>query len=558
MNAGIGAPPTYRKARLLFRRGLAVVAAVAVGSFWLQMDGLVGSQGISPAAETQSAFEAGPWGADWTWRPTLLWLASSDVMLHGLCAAGLALAALLFLDVAPALCALGLWVVYLSLCWAGGVFMNFQWDILLVEVLLLASLWLPWRLRREKREQGADGAGDPEWPAARWMLWFLLLRFMFESGVVKLTSGDPTWADRTAMSFHYMTQPLPHGLSWAAHNMPLWIHRISAQGMFFVELVMPWCVFLPWVLARIPRFKPWVVLLPRRAAFVCFVALQVAIGSTGNYGFFGLLTCVLCLPLLDDRVLRAASPSQPARAHWLRQVLSVMLCVPLLGLGTSQLLDLDPDRAASRSMVTSEHVEQGLWQTLDRHGPLAAIRLAELRAQPWLSVNAYGLFRVMTTRRPDIRIQYSDDGERWIDVDFHWQVDDVGERPGWVQPHMPRLDWQLWFEALRWEAHAYPPRPYQPSAWFGRFLEKLLAGEPSVWGLLAEAPPLGSTPHGVRATLVDDRFSTREEREIEPSIWVRQRIYPSWIRLERQLEGTDQNGTDQGAGEDLGADAQRR
>ena len=32
---------------------------------------------------------------------------------------------------------------------------------------------------------------------------------MFLSGSVKLLSGDPTWANLSALSYHFQTQPLP-------------------------------------------------------------------------------------------------------------------------------------------------------------------------------------------------------------------------------------------------------------------------------------------------------------------------------------------------------------
>ena len=38
------------------------------------------------------------------------------------------------------------------------------------------------------------------------------------------------------------------------------------------------------------------------------VILQVGIAATGNYGFFNLLSVVLCVPLLDDDRIRALVP----------------------------------------------------------------------------------------------------------------------------------------------------------------------------------------------------------------------------------------------------------
>ena len=68
---------------------------------------------------------------------------------------------------------------------------------------------------------------------------------MFLSGVVKLTSGDPTWLAWTALDYHYQTQPLPTWTSWYIHQMPAWFHWLSIGFMFYAELVAPFFVFGP-------------------------------------------------------------------------------------------------------------------------------------------------------------------------------------------------------------------------------------------------------------------------------------------------------------------------
>jgi len=531
-------PDGFSRARRLFRRGLALVVLVAIGSLWVQIDGLAGSRGIQPAAESQAAFEASPFGGDWRWRPTLLWFDGSDAMLHGLCAAGVLLALLMLCDVAPALCALLLWAVYLSLCWACGVFLQFQWDSLLVETLLLAALWLPWRLRRERRT-----APDEPVRVGRWLLGFLLFRFMFESGVVKLTYGDPTWRDLSAMTFHHMTQPLPHVLGWFAHHLPRWVHQVSTAGTLVIELLLPWCLLAPRRL--------------RHAAALSFVLLQLLIGASGNYGFFGLLTSLLCLPQLDDRLLRwrrpaaatpgaspgaavDATPGGAPAASWgvrVQRAVAAVCAVPILLLGGRQLVDScqPPDSLYGMRAVqlTREQVQAGVLATLRDDGLRPALELLALRAEPFLSVNAYGLFRVMTTTRPGMRVQLSADGQTWVDCDFRWQVDRLDEAPGFVQPHMPRLDWQLWFEALRWEPQALSRRVVSASPWFLRFMQRLLDAEPAVLGLLARDPLDGRPPQAVRACVVEHAFSTPAEREASGAWWVEQPLMPAWITWER-------------------------
>src|SRR5262249_55318110 len=140
-----------------------------------------------------------------------------------------------------------------------------------------------------------------------WLFRWLVFRLMLQSGVVKLTSGDPTWLSWKALDYHYQTQPLPTWTSWSIHQMPAWFHGLSVGFMFYAELVAPFFVYGPRVL--------------RRRGFVSLVLLQVLIMATGNYGFFNLLAIMLCVSVLDDRDLkvmtalirrRRKAPSEPA------------------------------------------------------------------------------------------------------------------------------------------------------------------------------------------------------------------------------------------------------
>ena len=125
--------------------------------------------------------------------------------------------------------------------------------------------------------------------AMRWLLWALLFKLMFLSGITKIVSQDKTWADWTALLHHYETQPIPTWTSWFAHHLPEWFHKSSIVGMYFIELVVPFLIFVP---SRI-RVVRWV-------ACGFLVLLQLLIAATGNYGFFNWLTIVLCVLLLDD------------------------------------------------------------------------------------------------------------------------------------------------------------------------------------------------------------------------------------------------------------------
>lgn len=239
--------------------------------------------------------------------PTLVWLSPSDAWLLTLCWGGAAASLLLILGIAPTATAALLWLFYLSLTIAGQLFLEFQWDSLLLETGLLTVLYAPlsWR------ERAAETSEPPV--VVRWAIWLLAFKLTFLSGITKLLSGDPTWANWTALSYHYATQPLPTWTSWFMYQLPTSVHYWSTAGTLFIELGASWLIFLP------PRFTR-----ARVAACALMILLQAGIGATGNYGFFNLLTIVLYLSLLDDRtlgrfmpgrLLRNGAPSEPVRAR---------------------------------------------------------------------------------------------------------------------------------------------------------------------------------------------------------------------------------------------------
>jgi hypothetical protein len=118
----------------------------------------------------------------------------------------------------------------------------------------------------------------------------------------------------------------------------------------------------------------------------------------------------------------------------------------------------------------------------------------------------------MTTTRPEIIVEGSDDGSTWTAYEFSAKPGDLSRRPPFVAPHQPRLDWQLWFAALR-----YPQR----EPWVGRFLERLLQGEPAVLGLLRHNPFPQAPPRYVRAVLYDYTMTNSSERAATGNWWRR-------------------------------------
>lgn len=494
--------PRFRIAGDLFLRSLAVVFLIAFVSLWVQIDGLIGPNGILPIASTldQAARHFGP---SRLWQfPTLFWFSSSDVVVTLVCAAGTlaSVAGLLAPAFWPA------WLVafttYLTLVTGGRVFTAFQWDALLLEAGFLAIVQtLPFAgrsiLAGERPLWSFSSAITPPRIVA-WLYRWLLFRLMFFSGVVKLSSRDETWWELTALIRHFETQPLPNAIAWYVHRLPTEILTAATVGMFVIELVVPFLFFLP--------------RRPRTLAAALTLGFQAVIFVTGNYTFFNLLTAGLCLWLIDDL-------SWPARirerfgARLTRALPNLLrhLYVPGLILNLVFCAYLLP-RSGFRIPVEPP----ALWSQ------------AYSFIAPFRVLNTYGLFAVMTTTRPEIVIEGSDDGVYWQPYEFFNKPGDPRRRPPFVAPHQPRLDWQMWFAALG---------PIRNSPWFYGFIRRLFGGSPTVRALLSVDPFPDRPPRLIRARMYDYRFSTPAEKEIEGVWWKRTYTHDYLPPVTRPREG---------------------
>ncbi len=475
--------PSFRLTRGVFLRGMGIVYVSAFTSLAVQLDGLIGSRGILPAAEylTRAKQVLGSGPAIYWRLPTLLWLNTSDAALYALCWSGIALGVALCAGLLPGVTTALLWLFYLSLVVVGQQFLSFQWDTLLLEAGLLAMLAAPWSLWLGR-------ANDRPWWVTTGLLRWLVFRLMFLSGVVKLTSHDPTWRDWSALDYHYQTQPLPTWTSWYVHQLPPSFHRLSVLFMFYAELVAPFFVFGP---------RP-----VRLVGFASLVLLQLLIAATGNYGFFNLLALVLCLCILDDydwHRLRGFLRRGEARDGsgnneagkpwwWPRRLVVGAAAVLIVATTASETIE----SAWPEAIVPSELVTLTEW-------------LAPLR-----STNRYGLFAMMTTTRPEIMVEGSDDGVSWLPYLFRWKPCELDRAPRFTTPHLPRLDWQMWFAALSGDCRSAP--------WFLRFQARLLEGEPAVLGLLRDCPFVDHPPRYVRARLFLYTFTESNS----PDWWARE------------------------------------
>jgi hypothetical protein len=131
-----------------------------------------------------------------------------------------------------------------------------------------------------------------------------------------------------------------------------------------------------------------------------------------------------------------------------------------------------------------------LWIPGYRALPPPLQRVLEWTA-PYRSANPYGLFAVMTTDRIEVTLEGSwDGGASWRELDLRWKPGPVDRVPAQVAPHMPRVDWQLWFAGLSSCAR---------NPWVVTLMQRVADGSPAVHGLFVPHTFDDGPPDEVRA-----------------------------------------------------------
>ncbi len=486
-------PPTYFWARRWFLRALGLTYLIAFVSLWLQVDGLIGSDGVSPVNQFLPAVRAQLGQDAYALLPTLCWFNSSNAFLHFLCGGGVVISLLLIFGIAPALSLVALFAFYLSLTIAGQIFLSFQWDVLLLETGFLSIFFAPWRLwPRDLIWWGSPtpATAVPVSRAGLFLLKLLLFKLMLMSGVVKLTSGDDSWgwvnhsfhwSALTALDYHYWSQPLPTVFAWWADKSPEWFKHFSVAFCLAVEIIVPFFI--------------WAPRRPRLIAAGLMIFLQLAIAITGNYCFFNLLTIALCLLLIDDGAIgrKHATVRDRRYSYRLRSYAAIGVIIITLPINAWLIFSAFKPRARPPHALATVYEQ------------LEAFRI----------VNGYGLFRVMTKDRGEIVVEGSAEGVEWLPYEFKWKPGDVKRAPGWCAPHQPRLDWQMWFAALE---------SPQENPWFVDLIVRLLQGSHDVNRLLAHNPFPDKPPRYIRAMFYRYRFTTTSELRETGTWWKRQEL----------------------------------
>jgi hypothetical protein len=444
----------------LYHRLLAAVFFVAWVSLGVQLDVLIGSRGLLPAASFLTAASAHGIGP--AQLPTIFWLDASDAVLRLGIWIGAALSAGAFLGIQPRLCTALATALYLSYATVCRDFLSFQWDNLLLECGLLAAFL-------------------PTDRPARWihvLFRLLLFKLYFESGIAKWQSYLGDWQNGSAMIFYYETAPLPAWPAWYAHHLPEWWHHLESRATLVIELVLPLFVFGPRALQLL--------------CFVVFSAFQIVNLATANYGFFVYLTLALHLFLLTDRDLERLA----ARLPWRRRL---PRAAPAPAPPPSRL------RTAGVTMLIAVFAGVSVLDAISAFAPLppswSQLTMPLMAIyRPWRVINTYHLFGHITETRIEPEFEVQVDGA-WQPLELRYKPGDPQWAPRLIAPHQPRVDFQLWFYGLSFQRDM--------PAYVRTLLERLCSDPSAVQDLFFTSPP--AAPEAVRIRFWRYQFSAPDE-----------------------------------------------
>jgi hypothetical protein len=390
-------------------------------------------------------------------------------------------------------------------------FSSYQSDGMLLEAGFISLFFAPPGLR-----PGFARAHPPS-RASLFLLRWEWFRIYFESGVVKLASGDQSWRRLTAMDDYYQNGPLPSWIGWYVQQFPHWFHAGTVLFTFAAELALCWLVFLPRRL--------------RIAAFCILTPFQIGIILTANYAFLNYIVLSLGFLLLDDRIVAAILPPS------LRRLVEKSEADPLQ---TAKLDDDDPRTRWSLALrpfriliaavclgtvfyITSLQLAQMFFR-----GWLPLSEWPERTLDPFRIANQYGLFAVMTHSRYEIEFQGSRDGKTWLAYPFRYKPQDLRKPPGIYAPYQPRFDWNLWFASLgTWQ-------DYRFVLWTE---ERLLQNQPDVLELFAGNPFAGTPPKEVRTIIYQYWFTDRQTKRANGTWWRREELGEYAPPLSRDADG---------------------
>ena len=328
-------------------------------------------------------------------------------------------------------------------------------------------------------------------PPSRFVIFvfhWILFKLMFESGAVKILSGDESWRNLTAMKDYYENCPFPTWIGYYVHHLQSWFHQGTVFYTFLVELIGAAFIFCGRRL--------------RQITFVAYSLFHIGILLTANYTFLNYNAIALSILLLDDQALGTFARLRLPQGDlaklpvklWRKITAGAFFTVYLYVTGFLFLATVGAPLNKTPKFMWAPVV----W------------------TQSFRSANRYGLFAVMTHRRHHVEFEGSNDGGRtWRTYRYKWQPQDTDQAPRFMAPHLPRFDWNLWFATLStWKEYPFVMQTAM----------KLIDQEEDVIALFKENPFEDNAPEIIRFPLYRYRFTELETLTSKGEYWHREPV----------------------------------
>ncbi|XP_007499344.1 lipase maturation factor 1 isoform X2 [Monodelphis domestica] len=422
---------TFWLTRIVLLRALAFLYFVAFLVAYNQNKQLIGEKGLLPSKlylkQIQQYFRGKSAWDSFSFSPTIIWFLDwsyMDSILDSISLLGLGVSAFIIITSCANMILMAiLWILYFSLAHVGQIWYAFGWEFQLLETGFLGIFLCPfWTLSQLPKHT----------PTSYIVIWgyrWLIFRIMLGAGLIKVR-GDQCWRELTCMDYHYETQPVPNPIAYYLHQSPWWFHQFETLSNHFIELVVPFFVFLG-----------------RRMCIIhgiIQILFQVILIISGNLSFLNWLTIVPSIACFDDAALGFLFGSQPGgvkdRVHKL------------------QLEDKPPVRygcLVRRLVNISLGVLVAYLSIPVVMNLLNSNQVMNSSFNPLRIVNTYGAFGSITKERTEVIIQgtssllANDSSAVWEEYEFKCKPGDLKRRPCLISPYHYRLDWLMWFAAFQ-------------------------------------------------------------------------------------------------------------
>ncbi|XP_020862452.1 lipase maturation factor 1 isoform X1 [Phascolarctos cinereus] len=498
-------PGTFWLTRIVLLRALAFIYFVAFLVAYNQNKQLIGEKGLLPTKlylkQIQQYFRGKSAWDSFSYSPTVIWFLDwsyMDLILDSVSLLGLGVSAFIIITSCANMILMAiLWILYFSLAHVGQIWYAFGWEFQLLETgflgIFLCPLWTFSQLPKHT-------------PTSNIVIWgfrWLIFRIMLGAGLIKVR-GDRCWRELTCMDYHYETQPVPNPIAYYLHQSPWWFHQFETLSNHFIELVVPFFVFLG-----------------RRMCIIhgiVQILFQVVLIISGNLSFLNWLTIVPSIACFDDAALGFLFGSQqggvkdqvhkmqleeakenkpPVRYGCLvRRVVNISLGVLIAYLSIPVIMNL-----------------------------LNSKQVMNTSFNPLRIVNTYGAFGSISKERTEVIIQgtssleANDSTAVWEEYEFKCKPGNLKRRPCLISPYHYRLDWLMWFAAFQ---------TYEQNEWIFHLAGKLLANDPEALSLISFNPFKGKDPpRWIRGEHYRYKFSRPGGKHAaEGKWWIRKRIGP--------------------------------